>query len=157
MDNTRKFTSSCTNCRTRNESLYSQYTLMSNPYYGMTYDSIFYPFHMGLMSSDTFAPSLDLYPKCNHQPFSKTLFFLACRENKIPLSHSFSLKIVVVYLNINNHYLWQYGQLGFLQDLQTPCNYMFQFPRVVDLPQNTMHFCHDNKLKLARFNTSSSC
>jgi len=30
------------------------------------------------------------------------------------------LKIVVVYLNINNHYLWQYGQLGFLQDLQTP-------------------------------------
>jgi hypothetical protein len=35
MDNTRKFTSSCTNGRTRNESLYSQYTLMSNPYYGM--------------------------------------------------------------------------------------------------------------------------
>jgi hypothetical protein len=40
---------------------------------------------MGLMSSDTFAPSLDLYPKYNHQPFSKTLSFLACRENKNPL------------------------------------------------------------------------
>jgi hypothetical protein len=88
MDNMRKFTSSCTNCRTRNAMNHSivniYYTLMSNPSYGMTYDSIFYPFHMGLMSSDTLLQVWDLYPKYNHQPFSKTLSFLACRENKIP-------------------------------------------------------------------------
>jgi hypothetical protein len=27
---------------------------------------------------------------------------------------------------------------------------MFQFPRVVDLPQNTMHFCHDNKAQVGK-------
>jgi hypothetical protein len=69
--------------------------------------------------------SLDLYPKYNnHQPpFPKLFLSFACRQNKIPWSHSFSSgDCYGVFEYYQSLYLWQYGQLGILTrfNLQTP-------------------------------------